>query len=345
VLEVHRLDRGDRDGASTWNVFVRDCARATFFHRAEWQGLLSEAFKHDTYYLYATRDGRVVGVLPLAEVKTVFFGHALTSLPYLAYAGVATDDDEAGVALENEAQRIAATLGVQHLELRQMERAHAGWPRQDHYVTFRKTIAPDDDTNMLAIPRKQRAMVRKGIKNGLVASFVPDVDAFYSLYARGMHRHGTPALPKRWFERLKRTFGDDCGTLVVSSAQGKPLSSVFTFYFRDECLPYYAGDDEDARDLAANDFKYWSLMCDARARGHKVFDYGRSKEGTGSYAFKKNWGFEPAPLSYEFRLYKSDAIPQNNPANKKFDLMIRTWRRLPSPVVNWLGPRVVRGLG
>ena len=110
---------------------------------------------------------------------------------------------------------------------------------------------------------------------------------------------------------------------------GRTLSGVLSFYFRDEVLPYYAGDDESARDLAANDFKYWELMRLSCARGLKVFDYGRSKQGTGSFAFKKNWGFEPAPLHYEYCLYKRDAVPQNNPANAKFRLMIEAWRRMP----------------
>jgi hypothetical protein len=115
--------------------------------------------------------------------------------------------------------------------------------------------------------------------------------------------------------------------------------------FRDEVLPYYAGDDLAARDLAANDFKYWELMRRSCARGLKVFDYGRSKQGTGPYAFKKNWGFEPQPLHYEYCLYKRDAVPQNNPSNPKYQLMIKTWRRLPIGVANWLGPFIVRSLG
>jgi FemAB-related protein (PEP-CTERM system-associated) len=110
-------------------------------------------------------------------------------------------------------------------------------------------------------------------------------------------------------------------------------------------LPYYAGDDEAARDLAGNDFKYWELMRRACARGLKVFDYGRSKLGTGSYSFKKNWGFEPQPLHYEYCLYKRDGIPQNNPNNAKFKLLIETWRRMPIGLANWLGPFIVRSLG
>jgi len=198
---------------------------------------------------------------------------------------------------------------------------------------------------MLAIPRKQRAMVRKGIKNGLSATVDAGVERFFRLYADNVHRHGTPAMPRRYFETLKQVFGPDCEILTVSAPDGRPLSSVLSFYFRDEVLPYYAGDDESARELAANDFKYWELMRRACARGLRVFDYGRSKAGTGSYAFKKNWGFEPTPLHYEYQLYRRDSVPQNNPANARFGLMIAAWRRLPIGVANWLGPHIVRHLG
>jgi FemAB-related protein (PEP-CTERM system-associated) len=160
-----------------------------------------------------------------------------------------------------------------------------------------------------------------------------------------VRRHGTPALPKRYFDSLLDEFGKDCEVLTVVDDTGTPVSSVLSFYFRDEVLPYYAGDAVRARELAANDFKYWELMRRACARGLKVFDYGRSKVGAGSYAFKKNWGFEPAPLHYEYRLYKRDAIPQNNPNNPKYKLMIAAWRRLPLWVANRLGPAIVRNLG
>ena len=234
---------------------------------------------------------------------------------------------------------------MQHLEYRNLAERHPEWPRQEVYVTFRKEILPDEEANMLAIPRKQRAMVRKGIKNGLVCEIDANVDRFFALYADNVLRHGTPALPKRFFETLMRVFGQDCEVMTVLSPEGKPLSTVLTFYFRDEVLPYYAGDDLAARDLAANDFKYWELMRRACARGYKIFDYGRSKVGTGPYSFKKNWGFEPQPLSYEYRLYKRDEVPQNNPLNPKYRAFIAMWRRLPLAVANAIGPHIVRNLG
>lgn len=342
---VRRLALGDADTARRWDAFVQACPQASFFHLSAWQGILRRQFGHEGYFFYAERDGRIEGVLPLAENKSRLFGHALVSLPFAVYGGVAAQTLEAAQALEAEAQKTAQALKVEHLEMRNTTRRHEDWPHQDLYVTFRKEILPEEEANMLAIPRKQRAMVRKGIKNNLRSEIDTGVDRFFALYADNVHRHGTPAMPRRYFQALLEAFGDAAEVLVVSSEQGEPLSAVLSFYFRDEVLPYYAGDAVAARDLAANDFKYWELMRRACARGLKVFDYGRSKQGTGSFAFKKNWGFEPTPLHYEYCLYRREAVPQNNPSNAKYQLMIKAWRRLPLSVANWLGPHIVRSLG
>jgi len=342
---IKQLAPTDPGGLERWNNFVFACPEATFFHRAEWQQIIHQVFRHPTFFLYAEIAGEIVGVLPLAHVNSRLFGNALVSLPFAVYAGIASNNPEAIAGLEAEAKQLAQKLGVDHLEFRNVAAKHADWPTQDLYVTFRKEILPEVEANMLAIPRKQRAMVRKGIKNGLRSEIDHRTDRFFSVFADNVHRHGTPALPKRYFDTLLEVFGNDCQILTITSHEGKLLSSVLSFYFRDEVLPYYAGDDEAARELAANDFKYWELMRRSCEQGLRIFDYGRSKIGTGPYAFKKNWGFEPQPLHYEYCLYKRDSIPQNNPNNAKYKLFIEAWRRMPIGLANWLGPHIVRNLG
>lgn len=345
TAEVRVLAAGDTATAARWDAFVMSCPGATFFHRSGWLDVIASVFRHHAHFLYAERNGRIEGVLPLVHVKSLLFGNALVSLPFAVYGGVAADTSDAGAALEGQAHSLAQRLGVRHLELRNVVARHPDWPTQNLYVTFRKSIEPDVEANLLAIPRKQRAMVRKGIKAGLAGEIDTDARRFFALYADNVHRHGTPALPRRYFEALQRVFGPDCEILVVVDANGKPVSGVLSFYFRNEVLPYYAGDVDAARALAANDFKYWDLMRRACERGLQLFDFGRSKQGTGSYSFKKNWGFEPQPLHYEYRLYHGNTIPQNNPSNPKYRAFIALWRRLPVGVANRLGPLLVRNLG
>ncbi len=341
-LRVRPLRPAD---CEAWDAFVEACPQATFFHLVGWAQIIERVFRHRTHYLLAERGAEIVGVLPLAEVRSRLFGHALVSLPFAVYGGVASTDERAVAALHAAAVECASELGVEHLELRDRHRAEPDWPQQDIYVTFRKRIEPEIEANLLAIPRKQRAMVRKAIGRGLRSEIDQDVDRFFALYADNMHRHGTPPLPKRYFRALRETFGDACEVLTVLDPNGQPVSSVLSFYFRDEVLPYYAGDLERARELAANDFKYWELMRRACERGVRTFDYGRSKLGTGSFDFKKNWGFEPTPLAYEYKLLRRDTIPQNNPTNPKYRAFIALWRHLPRPLANVLGPSIVRNLG
>jgi FemAB-related protein (PEP-CTERM system-associated) len=341
-ISIRELEIGEE---ARWDEFVGRCPEATFFHLAAWRNILQTVFKHKTRYLYAEQSGEIVGVLPLAEVKSWLFGHSLQSLPFCVYGGTAVTNPKATALLHLAAMELGRGAGVQHLELRNCEVKEPDWPRQDLYVTFRKALLPDADANMLAIPRKQRAMVRKGIKSGLATVIDQSANRFFPLYAENVHRHGTPALPKRYFEALINAFGEDCEILTVEDRNGAAISSVLTFYFRDEVLPYYAGDHPRARELAANDFKYWELMRRSCERGYRVFDFGRSKRGTGSFDFKKNWGFEPTPLSYEYVLFRGGAIPQNNPLNPKYGALIEMWKRIPIPLANVIGPHISRNLG
>jgi FemAB-related protein (PEP-CTERM system-associated) len=327
-----------------WDAFVTECPEATFFHRTGWRRVIEEGLRHRTHFLLAERAGVLEGVLPLAEVRSRLFGHNLVSLPCCVYGGVAAASAEARNALTREACNLAEKLRVATLELRNMEPREQSWPRKDLYVTFRKEISSDPEENMKAIPRKQRAMVRKGIKAGLAARQVGKIDRFFSVYAESVRNLGTPIFPREYFQVLFDEFAADC-ELSVISYEGMDIASVMSFYFRDQVLPYYGGSRPVARSLKGNDFMYWDLMSRAAARGVRIFDYGRSKQGAGSYSFKKNWGFEPRPLHYEYHLVKAGEVPEVNPNNPKYRYFIETWKRLPLPVANAIGPLLARNLG
>ena len=173
ALAVRVMKAGDQ---IRWDEFVQRSPQATFFHRSGWKEVIERAFGHRTHFLLAESDGRIEGVLPLAQTKSMLFGHALASLPFCVYGGVAADTDRARAALDREAIALAERLGVDHLEYRSQRRSCPDWATKDLYVTFRKAIDPDPEKNMNAIPRKQRAMVRKGIKAGLKSDVATVID-------------------------------------------------------------------------------------------------------------------------------------------------------------------------
>ena len=327
-----------------WDAFVDAAPDATFFHRSGWKRVLEQVFGHATHYIFAERDGRIEGILPLAQIKSLLFGNTLISTPFCVYGGILANDAAAADLLRKRACDLAQELRVDALELRNLKPSGQAWPTKDLYVTFRKEIDPDPEINLKAIPRKQRAMVRKGIKAGLASETDDGWQRLYRVYSESVRNLGTPVFPASLFRVLREVFGDDCEVLMVTH-QGQDIAGVMSFYFRDQVLPYYGGSVAQARALKGNDFMYWELMRRAGERGIKIFDYGRSKEGTGSYSFKKNWGFTPEPLYYENYLVKSDSIPEINPMNPKYQLFIKAWKKLPLPVANTIGPMLARSLG
>lgn len=342
VLRVGELQPVD---VARWDEFVTNCSEATFFHLAGWKTVIEQAFGHRTYFLYAEVDGRIEGVLPLAEVSSFLFGHTLVSLPFCVYGGIAASSERAKLALDAAARARAEMLKVDHLEYRLRAPSQDDWFEKDLYVTFRKAIDPDVERNLLAIPRKQRAMVRKGIKAGLKSEIEQDVDRFFAAYSDSVHRLGTPVFSKRYFEILTKVFQSNSEVLTITGEDGRLVASVLSFYFRDEVLPYYGGGTVEARAVAGNDFMYWEVMRRACERGLGVFDFGRSKRGTGAFDFKKNWGFEPQQLYYKYLLIKGKNVPDHNPLNPKYQMFIKLWQRMPLSMANIVGPYIVKSLG
>lgn len=333
-LAINPIVAGEQ---AQWDAFVLAHPQATFFHRAAWRTVIEQGLGHRTHYLLARAAGRVVGVLPLAEIRSRLFGHRLVSTAGCVYGGALAADSVARQALVRAACGLAERLGVASLELRNLEPTESGWPTNDLYVTFRKEVSPEREANLKAIPRKQRAMVRKGIDAGLASVLTDDVARFWRIYAESVRNLGTPVFPLRYFRLLRQAFAAQTEIAIIRHGD-RDIAAVMSFYFRDEVLPYYGGSLPVARELKGNDFMYWDLLCRAVGRGARVFDYGRSKVGSGSYHFKKNWGFEPRPLAYQYHLVGAGQPPAVNPNNPKYRLLIAAWQRLPLPVANVLGP-------
>jgi FemAB-related protein (PEP-CTERM system-associated) len=325
----------------------------TFFHLSIWREIIRRSFGYEPIYLYAEEGGRVCGVLPLFLVRSWIFGKSLVAAPVGVYGGIVADEERAAKLLLDKATRLAEEHRVRYLEVRgnpyapssTMECAdgtRARWSRKDLYVTFLSEIEATEEANLARIPRKQRRMVRQGEKHGLRAVFDNRrLREFYDVYAASVRNLGTPVYGFAYFKNLVELLGEQCQVLLVEH-EGRVVAGVLSFFYKDQVLPYYGGALKEDFHLAPNDFMYWELMRYAAVRGCRVFDFGRSKEGTGSYDFKRHWGFEPRPLSYWYYTPNGHTAPDTSPLNPKLQWAIRLWRGLPLGLTKAIGPHIVR---
>jgi FemAB-related protein (PEP-CTERM system-associated) len=327
-----------------WDAFVRASDDGTPFHLSAWKRAVEETYGQRSHYLMARRGGALEGVLPLFEVRGITGEKALVSIPYAVYGGVCATSPETARALVDAATELGRRRGAAYVELRQRRDLGLGLPVKSLYVTFSRPISPDEEENAKAIPRKQRRMTRQGAKYGMRASIGHEyLDRFYEIYAESLHRLGTPVFPKRLMQAIAKHYDKECEVLAVWHDE-RIVAGVLSLYFEGQVLPYYGAVMRLPNVPGVAHYMYWELMCHAAKRGDRVFDFGRSREGTGAYEFKRHWGFEPVPLPYQYVLLRRRELPDLNPSNPKTKRLTETWKKLPLAVTNRLGPVLTRWL-
>ena len=244
------------------------------------------------------------------------------------------------------AQDIATRHGFASVELRGGP-IPGGWDRvSDKHCGFERSLATDDEAELLAIPRKARAEVRKGLKNNLnvrIGRGASDLKAHYAVYSESVRNLGTPVFPRSLFRAMVEAFGEDADILTVEH-DGTPIASVLSFYHEGAVLPFWGGGTFAARGARANELMYYELMLHARRKGMERFDFGRSKAESGPFKFKKNWGFEPEPLVYGTWSAPGETARDVDPTSEAYQRKIELWKKLPLPVANVIGPVIARGL-
>jgi FemAB-related protein (PEP-CTERM system-associated) len=347
---IRRISLSDDNEIARIEAFVRAQAKGTPFHLPRWGRAVELACGHEAILLVSeTVSGDINGYLPLTVVHSPIFGRALVSAAFAVDGGILASTGKVAAQLTGQAVALAERYSCPTLELRGGMLPKTGWHCDETtYLGFARDLAEEDDAELLAIPRKQRAEVRKALDFGLAAEIgtsAKDRAAHYGVYAESVRNLGTPVFPRALFDAVLNAFGDEADILTVRH-EGRALASVLSLYWRGTVMPYWGGGSMDARRWRANDMMYYALMLHARKqKGCRRFDFGRSKAGTGPAAFKRNWGFEGEPLSYAKLALDGGEIRDINPMSPKYRLQVSLWQKLPLSIANRIGPMIAKGLG
>lgn len=346
---VRLVDPADPGEIRRLEGFVANHPEGSPFHRPAWFVAVAQATGNRALALVQERGDGIAGYLPLNAIRSPVFGNMLASTGFAVGGGLLATGHAEPEPIFAAAEELAGRLCCSTIELRGgMLPKGPGWSlRTDSHCNFARPLAEDDEAQLLAIPRKQRAEVRKALANDLtveIGSSERNREAHYAVFAESYRNLGTPVFPRALLDGVVDAFGGDADILTVRH-QGRPVASVITLYHKGAAMPYWGGGTREARSLRANDRMYYELMLHARRRGCITFDFGRSKTNSGAYDFKRNWGFEPEPLTYAN--WTAPGAPKRNadPTSSKLSLQIELWKKLPLGVANRLGPLIARGIG
>lgn len=347
---VRLIDLADPGEIARIEAFVEQHPQGTPFHRPAWFVAVARATRNQSLALVQERGREIAAFLPLNLIHSPVFGRLLASSGFAVGGGLLALNGAEPDALFAALEELALRISCPAIELRGgvLPNGGEGWAlKTESHCNFARPLAQDDEAELLAIPRKQRAEVRRSLGIDLtieVGSSERDRAAHYEVFCESYRNLGTPVFPRGLIDAVLDAFGEDADILTVRH-QGHPVASVVSLYHRGAVMPYWGGGTREARALRANDRMYYELMLHARRRGCTSFDFGRSKTLSGAYHFKRNWGFEPEPLAYAAWTARGAARREADPTSSKLSLQISLWQKLPLSIANRLGPLIARGIG
>ncbi len=336
----------DAQRVDHWRRYFEAHPQATLFHGLGWKQAVERAFGHRFVGLMAYRGSRVVGVLPLYEIRSVIAGRLLVSVPYATYGGILADDAEAAAALHEEAVAECERIGARSIDYRSIRAVVAGAPVRSTHATFIRELPDSIGGVDVMLPRKARAAARNAAsKHSLSCDFDPSgLTTMWNLYARSMRRIASPNYPPRFFRELTTALPDEHVVQIVR-LDGRPVAGLLSFIYRDTLMPYFVGIDERVDVYGLSHYVYVESMKWGVARGLRVFDFGRSRiDNRGPYEFKRLCGFQPMSLEYQMHVPTGRAAPDLSPTSARWSVARRIWKRLPLAVTRPLGGWVAHSI-
>jgi FemAB-related protein (PEP-CTERM system-associated) len=328
-----------------WNAFVAASPQAAFYHRAEWRRINEACFGHRTAYLAARQDGRIVGVLPLVQVKSLLFGNIACSLPFVNYGGPCGESEEIERQLMLKAEAVTDDWRVDYVEIRSRRHLGERYPASEHKVSMTIELDADPERLWTAFKSQHRNDIRRAQKHGFVAKFGPDLlKDFYQVLSETWRDMGTPIYSMSYLKAIQDAFGDATRICVVYDAQGEPAAAAFDGLHNGIVEGMWLGARAAYRKQMVGYVLYWELIQNACTTGSRRFHLGRSSADSGGEQFKKKWNAASEPLFWHYMLKQRAQLPRLNVDNPRYRLAIRTWQKLPLPVTQVIGPRIARSI-
>jgi len=335
-----------------WNDFVRRMEPDHFAFQYQWSEIISSVFGHTPYYLVASRNGEIEGVLPLFHVKSVLFGSSLVSVPYLNAGGILARSRAAFDQLMLKTESLKEELKALYVELRARNESSwyvssTGFPLavRTHKVAMKLDLLGTEDALFGSFDKKLRSQIRRPTKDGVTVEVTKgsasDIEGFYRVFSRNMRDLGTPVYPVQlWREIFCKIESARC---LVAKHEGREVACAVLIGTGETVEIPWASSLREYNKLSANMLLYWEAMRTSLVDGYKFFDFGRSTKDSNTFKFKRQWGSEPQVLHWYY-LGASANIPDVNPHSKKFSLMVKIWQKLPLQITNLIGPFLSRSL-
>jgi serine/alanine adding enzyme len=336
------IDILQNEGKDKWDEFVLGREESTYCHLAGWRDVLVRSYGLPCFFLQLQDRGKLRAVLPLVHLKGPIAPNRLVSIPFLDHGGILSEVDELTEQLVDFATDLARRLGAKGLDLRAPLLGAYSPADEDSRYSFVLPLPDSEKELWKAVGPKVRNQVRKSEKAGLYSKVVTaeQLPEFFRIFSRNMRDLGSPTHSIAFFRNLLQVMSKQCRLYLTYDKNECPVAGGIAFSFRNTVTVPWASSLRSRRSDCPNHSLYWRVLRDSQIQGARVFDFGRSSQGTGTYQFKKQWGTEIHPLRWTFLDNHRNPEKDYYLKPRRNSIVVSIWRRLPLSTTVWLGPLI-----
>lgn len=339
-------------GEKRWNKKLGE--KAKIQHTLEFRDVIKKSYKNCEAHYFFDKDC----LYPFFLVKSRIFGNHLISIPFL---------DTGGFLGKIKSEKIKEIIGrtnnkIKFIEVRvnnfledfketKKELEKSGFKASFSKQQFIVKISSKEEM-WKKFHKHTRNDIRKAKKSGLELKIIDHSEKlkeFYQLYSKEMRNFGTPQHSYKFFKNIfelmeNKFFGLNC------YFKNKLIASIILLYNGKYGYIAFNVSDKKYKAFRSNDLLYWEIMKYSIKKGLGHLDLGQvdknARRGThawGLYKFKNKWlGKLYDRIYFYYYLNKDKKYSEKKESLKKFRIL---WKKLPSPLIKLVGPKITRELG
>lgn len=342
------------DDRHEWNSFVERNDGPVYAHWGWSEAVAS--YGHDRWHLVA-RDkdtGTITAGVPLYHVTSRLFGAQLLSPAFAERGAVVADDSAHSVdaerALLDQSKRLADELDVDFLSLRGARRsAFDDFDVENQYVTFQVAVGRGREAVWDDVSESRQRQIDQAAGNDSLEFRVgdsrDDLRRYYRLYLETMRGHGSPPHSFEFFrtlwDHLHEAGNLRLGMILIDDSL---INGMIDLSIGSRVYQWGVVNDYERRDLNGGSLLLWKSLEWAADNGYDTYEFGRTREGSGVYMFKKSYGGSKVWYD-DLQYFPNNRAELPDPEGSKYELATEVWKRLPLSVVRVVGPHLRKRIG
>jgi hypothetical protein len=286
-----------------WDRWIQTHPRATIFHTAAWARVLRDTYEYEPCYLASGEPARLLGLLPLMDVRSPWTGRRGVALPFTDECEPLTSPEVPLRSIYDEVLQLGIARGWRYFELRGSENPVPEAQPSLKFYGHVLSLASSPEKLWDGFDGSLRTAIRKAESSDVKIQCLNTLDGireYYRLHCLTRKKHGLPPQPFAFFDNIQRhILAPGLGFLAMATHQQQPIAADVFFRFGTKAVYKFGASDDAHQQLRGSNLVMWEAIRNLVRLGCTGLDFGRTSVGNeGLRRFKLNWGAKERTIHY-----------------------------------------------